>query len=64
MENKNVTVTVLDNGPLLVKGEIIVVHKDGTTEVRPENTAFCRCGHSKNKPYCDGAHRACDTLAS
>ena len=20
-------------------------------------TAFCRCGHSENKPYCDGAHR-------
>ncbi|MCU0434473.1 MAG: (4Fe-4S)-binding protein [Bacteroidia bacterium] len=45
------------NGPLLVKGEIIVKDAQGN-EVRKSNvTAFCRCGASSNKPYCDGSHR-------
>lgn len=45
------------NGPLLVRGEIIVKDAQGN-EVRKNNvTAFCRCGASANKPYCDGSHR-------
>ncbi|MGL5891848.1 MAG: (4Fe-4S)-binding protein [Bacteroidia bacterium] len=45
------------NGPLLVRGEIIVKDAEGN-EVRKTNvTAFCRCGASANKPYCDGSHR-------
>lgn len=49
-------VDVLENGPLLVHGTLKVVHKDGTEETKNKTTAFCRCGSSANKPYCDGAH--------
>ncbi|WP_411893571.1 (4Fe-4S)-binding protein [Winogradskyella sp. A2] len=49
-------VEVLENGPLLVYGTLNVTHKDGTKESKNRTTAFCRCGASKNKPYCDGAH--------
>lgn len=49
-------VEVLENGPLLVYGTLKVSHKDGSTEVKNKTTAFCRCGKSNNKPYCDGAH--------
>lgn len=49
-------VEVLENGPLLVYGTLKVTHKDGKEEIKNKNTAFCRCGGSKNKPYCDGAH--------
>lgn len=49
-------VEVLENGPLLVYGTLKVTHKDGNEETKNKTTAFCRCGASQNKPYCDGAH--------
>jgi len=50
-------VEVMPNGPLMVYGNLMVKHSDGT-ERRQEHrvTAFCRCGASGNKPYCDGTH--------
>ena len=52
----NTKVEVLENGPLLVYGTLKVVDKDGNIEITNKTTAFCRCGASNNKPYCDGAH--------
>lgn len=46
---------VIENGPLMVSGEITVQHADGKTETK-KSAAFCRCGHSANKPFCDGSH--------
>lgn len=51
-----VEVSPAPNGPLLVRGRIQIVQPDGTTEEVPR-AAFCRCGHSGNKPFCDGSHR-------
>jgi CDGSH-type Zn-finger protein/uncharacterized Fe-S cluster protein YjdI len=44
------------NGPLLVHGALEVVTGTGRTIARLATTALCRCGHSANKPYCDGSH--------
>lgn len=49
-------VEVRENGPLLVYGTLHVTDKDGNEEVKNQTTAFCRCGASNNKPYCDGSH--------
>ncbi len=49
-------VEVLEDGPLLVYGTLKVTHKDGSSETKNKTTAFCRCGASNNKPYCDGTH--------
>ena len=49
-------VEVLENGPLLVYGTLHITNADGTKEKKNKTTAFCRCGASKNKPYCDGEH--------
>jgi CDGSH-type Zn-finger protein len=49
-------VEVLKNGPLLVHGTLHVTNSNGDKEVKNKTTAFCRCGSSQNKPYCDGAH--------
>lgn len=45
------------NGPLLVYGNVTVKDKQGTLTKKNNVTAFCRCGSSANKPYCDGNHR-------
>lgn len=53
-----VRMTVVENGPLKVEGPIRIEAHDGTTvPVREGRAAYlCRCGGSKNKPFCDGAH--------
>lgn len=52
-------VEVLKNGPLLVYGNLTVKDKDGNETSKSNVTAFCRCGQSANKPYCDGTHVKC-----
>ncbi|WP_044399917.1 (4Fe-4S)-binding protein [Lacinutrix sp. Hel_I_90] len=59
-ETLNTKVDVRENGPLLVYGTLEVTHCDGRKEAKDKTTAFCRCGVSKNKPYCDGSHTAAD----
>ncbi len=50
-------VAVVENGPIWVRGGVQVVGADGTAyEVRNRQT-LCRCGHSQNKPFCDGSHK-------
>ena len=51
------SVGVEPNGPYRVRGGIPVVSEDGTPyEVRNRQT-LCRCGQSRNKPFCDGSHK-------
>ena len=45
------------DGPLLVSGGVRVVAADGTVLYEGEKAALCRCGHSGNKPFCDGTHK-------
>lgn len=49
-------IEILSNGPLLVYGNITVKDKEGNETHKSKVTAFCRCGQSQNKPYCDGSH--------
>ncbi|MEO8494566.1 MAG: CDGSH iron-sulfur domain-containing protein [Planctomycetota bacterium] len=56
-----VKVNIRDNGPLLVEGSFKLVDAAGNEVPLPANKpaiALCRCGHSANKPFCDGAHKA------
>ena len=50
-------ITVLDNGPYLVKGPVLLLDAEGN-EFRAERStvALCRCGRSMTKPFCDGSH--------
>jgi len=49
-------VETVPNGPLLVYGNILIKNSDGVETKKSKVTAFCRCGASGNKPYCDGTH--------
>jgi CDGSH-type Zn-finger protein/uncharacterized Fe-S cluster protein YjdI len=45
------------DGPLKVSGNLEIVSGTGHTVNRVRETFLCRCGQSRNKPYCDGSHR-------
>lgn len=46
-----------DNGPLVLQGSVRVVLEDGSLIREAESTALCRCGASREMPFCDGSHR-------
>jgi CDGSH-type Zn-finger protein len=46
------------NGPLLVLGNLEVLSGTGRTVERLNEARLCRCGRSKNKPFCDSSHVA------
>jgi CDGSH-type Zn-finger protein len=61
-----ITIRCRENGPLLVPASIKIIDHLGNEFPLPagkDNIALCRCGQSKNKPFCDGSHRQCGFLA-
>jgi len=48
------------SGPLWVRGGIPVIGADGHEYEVRNRVTLCRCGHSKNKPFCDGSHIAAE----
>ena len=56
-----------ENGPLVLQGPCKIVDHQGnefTVPAGKDNIALCRCGQSKNKPFCDGSHRQCGFQAA
>lgn len=51
-------ITVNNNGSLKIEGEFEIMDRDGNKYNLGgrEVLGLCRCGHSKNKPFCDGSH--------
>jgi len=52
-----VEITRIKNGPLQLKGEAEITSGNGRRLATTSNSFLCRCGASKNKPYCDGSHK-------
>jgi CDGSH-type Zn-finger protein len=44
------------SGPIFVGGGVEIVGEDGIPWERRNRVTLCRCGESKNKPFCDGTH--------
>lgn len=47
---------LLKDGPVVVKGTVVIADSAGRETTRNGTTALCRCGQSANKPFCDGTH--------
>jgi CDGSH-type Zn-finger protein len=45
------------NGSIRVSGKVDFVDSEGKVIETKENFSLCRCGRSKEKPFCDGSHR-------
>lgn len=44
------------DGPFEVKGPVEICCHSGAVIARTKSCYLCRCGHSENKPFCDGSH--------
>lgn len=44
------------NGPLLIDGDVTIFDSSGESKSAANSPAFCRCGASGAKPFCDGSH--------
>jgi CDGSH-type Zn-finger protein len=49
---------IQENGPVKLTGEFTLTRADGQTIDVDGDVYLCRCGGSKNKPFCDGSHRS------
>lgn len=57
------SIATIPDGPLWVRGGITVQTAEGATYDVRNRVTLCRCGHSKNKPFCDGTHEAIEFKA-
>lgn len=60
----DVIIKVLDDGPFIVTGSPELLDGAGARFEKQEQIALCRCGASKNKPFCDGSHKAAGFTSS
>ncbi|HSF19408.1 MAG TPA: (4Fe-4S)-binding protein [Vicinamibacteria bacterium] len=51
------TIVPTPRGPLYVRGRIELRSADGQAVIEETRLALCRCGESRNKPFCDNSHR-------
>jgi CDGSH-type Zn-finger protein/uncharacterized Fe-S cluster protein YjdI len=51
-----VAVAALPNGPLQIEGNVEICSGGGHTIQKTRKAALCRCGKSRDKPFCDGTH--------
>jgi CDGSH-type Zn-finger protein len=52
-------ITINNNGSIRVEGDFEIVDPEGRAFGLAGRTSIglCRCGHSANKPFCDGSHK-------
>ena len=64
LEDGVLVITAFPDGPVRVKGPMTLRSGSGRVAYRGEQVFLCRCGASKNKPFCDGTHKAAGFTSS
>ncbi len=60
MDSNISKIKLIPNGPALMQqGSFEILLTDGTVQKKDAPFSLCRCGASKKKPFCDGAHKTC-----
>ena len=59
-QGRDPNITVSKDGPYFVVGDIELKNATWGKEAPKAQYALCRCGQSKNIPFCDGTHRHVD----
>ena len=54
--NQDPSIFIAPNGPYVVSGSPELQDEKFGEGITPDHFAMCRCGGSKNKPFCDGSH--------
>jgi CDGSH-type Zn-finger protein len=49
-------VQIQKKGPIRIKGYFTFRDSSGNVTTGEQELSICRCGGSKNKPWCDGTH--------
>lgn len=52
-----VTIRIKPNGSIRVSGTVDIIDAEGNVLETKTDFSLCRCGHSKDKPWCDGSHK-------
>ncbi|CAB4603418.1 MAG: CDGSH iron-sulfur domain-containing protein [Actinobacteria bacterium] len=55
--SEKVQIRIKENGSIRVKGTVEIVDADGNVIETKSDFSLCRCGLSKEKPFCDGSHK-------
>jgi CDGSH-type Zn-finger protein/uncharacterized Fe-S cluster protein YjdI len=55
-EKPTTEISIIKNGPFILKGSFKITDTDGNEIVTESTASLCRCGHTKNSPFCDGSH--------
>ncbi len=50
------TIFISPNGPYVLKGKVVLLDMSKGEGASESHCSLCRCGASKNKPFCDGSH--------
>jgi CDGSH-type Zn-finger protein len=54
-------VRIMQNGPIILKGQFSFRDSSGKITAGEQEIYLCRCGESKNKPFCDCTHKPAAT---
>ena len=54
--DRHLRVVVSERGPFQLRGPVTIISSSGEARTEGDHRSLCRCGASREKPFCDGSH--------